>query len=266
MEETIINLLGWLLSFVLLVIVLGIVVYQYICLMDLEFDYINPYDLAYRINQVVLPEFVTQAILCSLHLIAGHWLLFLMSLPYLYYNVKSYTNRKHLIDVTEVFNQLNRELKQKKYKIFYLIFLMMLSIFWYADETTLFAFSFATLAGCNLGYGKERSAAFTFDNFGLACRNFSLKWSGLQSDVYTHRLVITTEPLLAEKLVVLRGIKAYDSSYHYPMRQQLVLSLLLANLAVIGNYMFPGQPFSLVRIAAFPLTLDFRILIHEENN
>ncbi|KAK6918511.1 Cornichon [Dillenia turbinata] len=141
MEESMMNLLAWLLSFVLLVIVLGIVVFQYMCLMDLEFDYINAYDLAYRINQVVLPEFVAQAMLCSLHLIAGHWLLFLMSLPYLYYNVKLYTKRKHLIDVTEAFNQLNCKLKQKQCKIYYLIFLILVSIFWMiynvTDEVTI---------------------------------------------------------------------------------------------------------------------------------
>lgn len=60
---------------------------QLILLVDLEFDYINPYDSTTRINQVILPEFIIQGIFCFSNLIAGHWFIFLISLPCLYYNV-----------------------------------------------------------------------------------------------------------------------------------------------------------------------------------
>ncbi|KAH6758364.1 Cornichon family protein [Perilla frutescens var. hirtella] len=58
------------------------------CLADLEFDYINPYDSASRINRVVLPEFITQGVLCFLFLVTGHWFMSLLCVPYLYYNVR----------------------------------------------------------------------------------------------------------------------------------------------------------------------------------
>lgn len=60
---------------------------QLMCLADLEFDYINPYDSASRINQMIMPEFITQGVLCLLYLITGHWFMSLLSVPYLYYNV-----------------------------------------------------------------------------------------------------------------------------------------------------------------------------------
>lgn len=60
---------------------------QLMCLADLEFDYINPYDSAIRINQVVLPEYVIQAGLSLLFLLTGHWIMALLCAPYLYYNV-----------------------------------------------------------------------------------------------------------------------------------------------------------------------------------
>ncbi|KZV41599.1 protein cornichon4 [Dorcoceras hygrometricum] len=106
------------------------------CLTDLEFDYINPYDSASRINFVVWPEFVAQGILCFVHLTAGHWTMFLLCLPYLYYNIRVYSQGRHLVDVTEIFNQLPGEKNIRLYKLGYLVILLALSIFWY-DKTLL---------------------------------------------------------------------------------------------------------------------------------
>ncbi|XP_052171433.1 protein cornichon homolog 4 [Diospyros lotus] len=124
------DLFAWLLFFFVLIALLAIVVYQLMCLADLEFDYINPYDSASRINKTVMPEFITQGILSVLYLISGHWFMSLLSVPYLYYNVRLYTRRQHLIDVTEIFNLLNWEKKQRLFKLGYLIFLLFLSLFW----------------------------------------------------------------------------------------------------------------------------------------
>ncbi|XP_058219872.1 protein cornichon homolog 4-like isoform X2 [Rhododendron vialii] len=82
------DLFAWLLSFFLLVATLAIVLYQVMCLSDLELDYINPYDSASQINKAVFPEFVTQGSLCLLHLLTGHWLMFLICLPHSYYNFR----------------------------------------------------------------------------------------------------------------------------------------------------------------------------------
>lgn len=69
---------------------------QLMCLADLEFDYINPYDSASRINWVVWPEFVAEGVLCFVHLTAGHWIMFLMCLPYLYYNKSVSSSFKYI--------------------------------------------------------------------------------------------------------------------------------------------------------------------------
>lgn len=124
------DLIAWLLSFFILIALLGVILYQLMCLADLEFDYINPFDSASKINNVVLPEFITQGVLCFLHLVTGHWMMFLLCLPYMYYNFKLYTERRHLVDVTEIFNQLPWEKKIRLYKLGYLIVLMACSIFW----------------------------------------------------------------------------------------------------------------------------------------
>ncbi|CAI9103765.1 OLC1v1002312C1 [Oldenlandia corymbosa var. corymbosa] len=124
------DIIAWLVSFFILIAILGVILYQLMCLADLEFDYINPYDSASRINKVVLPEFITQGVLCFLHLVTGHWVMFLLCLPYLGYNIKMYNERRHLVDVTEIFNQLPWEKKIRLYKLGYLIVLMACSIFW----------------------------------------------------------------------------------------------------------------------------------------
>lgn len=58
------------------------------CLADLEFDYINPYDSSTRINRVILPEYILEGVLGAFFLVTGHWVMSLFCGPYLYYNVK----------------------------------------------------------------------------------------------------------------------------------------------------------------------------------
>ncbi|KAG6416289.1 hypothetical protein SASPL_123715 [Salvia splendens] len=124
------EVLAWLLFFFILIALLVMIVFQLMCLADLEFDYINPYDSASRINKVVLPEFITQGVLCFLFLVTGHWFMSLLCVPYLYYNVKLYNQRQHLVDVTEIFNLLNWEKKERLFKLGYIILLLFMCLFW----------------------------------------------------------------------------------------------------------------------------------------
>ncbi|KAL2516820.1 Protein cornichon4 [Abeliophyllum distichum] len=121
---------AWLLFFFVLIGILVMLVFQLVCLADLEFDYINPYDSSSRINKTVLPEFITQGVLCFLFLVTGHWVMSLLCVPYLYYNVRLYMQRQHLIDVTEIFNLLSREKKQRIIKLGYIVLLLFISLFW----------------------------------------------------------------------------------------------------------------------------------------
>ncbi|RCV20055.1 hypothetical protein SEVIR_4G024600v4 [Setaria viridis] len=120
----------WLTAFFLVVALIVLVIYQLMCLADLEFDYINPFDSSSRINKVVMPEFILQALLSVLFLLSGHWAMFLLSVPMVYYNYTLYQRRQHLVDVTEIFNQLGREKKRRLFKIVSLIVLLFLSLFW----------------------------------------------------------------------------------------------------------------------------------------
>ncbi|CAN0889795.1 Protein cornichon homolog 4 [Linum grandiflorum] len=122
------SLYGWLFNFVFLIAVLAIVGFELMCLADLEFDHINPYDSARRINMVVFPEYITQAAMCLSFLLTGHWVFCILSLPYLYFNLTLYLQRRHMVDVTEIYNQLNREKMQRLYKLFYLVLLCALSL------------------------------------------------------------------------------------------------------------------------------------------
>lgn len=124
------DIFAWLFSFFTLIALIVILIYQLMCLADLEFDYINPYDSASRINKMVLPEYITVAALCCFYLVTGHWVMALLCAPYLYYNYRLYSQGKHLVDVTEIFNMLPREKKQRLIKLFYLIFILFLSLFW----------------------------------------------------------------------------------------------------------------------------------------
>ncbi|XP_039010653.1 protein cornichon homolog 4-like [Hibiscus syriacus] len=120
----------WLISFFILIALVVLLIYQLTCLADLEFDYINPYDSSSRINKVFLPEFFLQGFLCLFYLLTGHWIMSLLCTPYLYYNVRLYTSKQHLVDVTEIFNLLQREKNQRYYKLAYLVILLFLSLFW----------------------------------------------------------------------------------------------------------------------------------------
>ncbi|KAK7256630.1 hypothetical protein RIF29_30084 [Crotalaria pallida] len=118
----------WILTFALILTLLCILGYQLILLVDLEFDYINPYDSTSRINQVILAEFIIQGIFCFTNLLAGHWFIFLVAIPCLYYNVRLYIKREHLADVTEIYNNLNWEKKKRLFKVAHLVLLFILSI------------------------------------------------------------------------------------------------------------------------------------------
>ncbi|GFP97254.1 protein cornichon homolog 1 [Phtheirospermum japonicum] len=89
---------------------------------DLEADYLNPYELSTRVNAVIVLEYLLHGAFCIMFLVTGHWIIFLLSLPPAYYNLKKYLSRNHLIDVTEVFRVLNAEKKVRIIKLGFYIF------------------------------------------------------------------------------------------------------------------------------------------------
>jgi len=124
-----VELILWLFSFASVMVLIGLTAYQLICLSDLEYDYINPYDSSSRINAVVLIEYLLQAALCASFLLTLHWFPFLVMAPVTYYHVKLFMARKHLVDVTEIFRQLNGEKKYRMIKLAFYFCLFIITIY-----------------------------------------------------------------------------------------------------------------------------------------
>ncbi|ONK81830.1 uncharacterized protein A4U43_C01F33300 [Asparagus officinalis] len=122
------ELLFWLYAFASVIGLVALTAYQLICLSDLEYDYINPYDSSARINAVVIPEFVVQGALCTLLFLTWHWFPFLLMAPVTYYHIRLFMERKHHIDVTEIFRVLNVEKKYRMVKLalYFIIFFIVI--------------------------------------------------------------------------------------------------------------------------------------------
>ncbi|XP_031102622.1 protein cornichon homolog 1 isoform X2 [Ipomoea triloba] len=119
----------WLIFFLLNIALIALILYQIVCLSDLEADYMNPYESSSRINNVILKEYVLQGVFCILFLVTGHWFLFLLTVLPTYYNLKKFLSRQHLIDVTEVFRAIDFEKKLRIAKLaFYLIFFIVVIV------------------------------------------------------------------------------------------------------------------------------------------
>uniref|UniRef100_A0A5B7AWR1 Putative Cornichon n=1 Tax=Davidia involucrata TaxID=16924 RepID=A0A5B7AWR1_DAVIN len=119
----------WVIFFLANMALIALILYQIVCLSDLEADYMNPYESSSRINAVVVPEFVLHGAFCALFLVTGHWFMFLVTVPIACYNVMLFMKRQHLIDVTEVFRSLNAEKKYRIIKLgFYLILFVLVII------------------------------------------------------------------------------------------------------------------------------------------
>lgn len=123
------EMLLWLSGFVVVAGLLGIVMYTLICLSDLENDFINPHDSAARINKFVVPEFAGHAGLTVLLLFTGHWIMFLLNLPLLVYHARHYSRNTHLMDVTEIFKDLEAEKRLRLIKLGFYLSLFIVVIF-----------------------------------------------------------------------------------------------------------------------------------------
>ncbi|CAH8296346.1 unnamed protein product [Eruca vesicaria subsp. sativa] len=124
------DLLDWIISFLFLVTLLIIVIYQLTCLADLEADHINPYDSSTKINRVILPEFGLQGLLCVYYVLTGHWFMAILSLPHLFYNIRLYMKKEYLADVTEMHNTNKGEQKKRLYKIGHIALCTIITSYW----------------------------------------------------------------------------------------------------------------------------------------
>ncbi|XP_049363633.1 protein cornichon homolog 1 isoform X1 [Solanum verrucosum] len=119
----------WLIFLAINISLISLLIYQIVCLTDLEADYMNPYESSSRINSVVLKEYILHGAFCILFLVTGHWFIFLLTLLPAYYNVRKFLSRQHLIDVTEVFRFIESEKKIRILKLgFYLVLFVLVLV------------------------------------------------------------------------------------------------------------------------------------------
>ena len=115
----------WILAFLVLGAVMGINLYALICLSDLQADLINPHDCAGRINKLVMPEIIAHAAAAGLMMLCGSWSMILVNGPLIAWHVRQVGRNQHLADVTEIFNQLDKEksVRVGKAMVYALVFL-----------------------------------------------------------------------------------------------------------------------------------------------
>lgn len=119
----------WLIFLAINIALISLLIYQIVCLTDLEADYMNPYESSSRINSVVLKEYILHGAFCILFLVTGHWFIFLLTLLPAYYNLRKFLSRQHLIDVTEVFRFIESEKKIRILKLgFYLVLFVLVLV------------------------------------------------------------------------------------------------------------------------------------------
>ncbi|KAF4364241.1 hypothetical protein F8388_000193 [Cannabis sativa] len=123
------DLIFWVLCFFFDLALLSSNFYQLVILSDLEADYLNPFESSSRINFLIVPEFIVHGLLCAIFLLTWHWLLFLITLPLACYSAMLFVNKRHLIDVTEVFRALSGEKKFRLIKLGFYLFLLFIIIF-----------------------------------------------------------------------------------------------------------------------------------------
>jgi hypothetical protein len=112
----------WLILFLLLGGLLGVNMYGVIVLQDLQSDLINPHDCANRINALVVPEFVGQAVCSGLLTLTCPWswlglVLVLVHLPITAFHAKLFATQEHVVHVTDVFAKMDVEKNRRGVKM-----------------------------------------------------------------------------------------------------------------------------------------------------
>mmetsp|Transcript_10380 Transcript_10380/g.16936 ORF Transcript_10380/g.16936 Transcript_10380/m.16936 type:complete len:163 (+) Transcript_10380:146-634(+) len=116
------TLLLWFIIFVLNACELFLLIFSLVSLSDLEHDYLNPTDLCDRLNPLHVPEYILHAAITLLMLVQRSWLVVALNVPLLYWHIKTYLSKKHLLDPTSIFSDMPKQYRIRYVKIaFYLL-------------------------------------------------------------------------------------------------------------------------------------------------
>ena len=127
-------ILGWLSLFVFLGAGLGMNMYILVCLTDLQNDFMNPHDTANRINKLVKPEVLFHLVVVVITTAMRRFGLCLMHLPVLLYSLKLYSKKEIYVDVTEIFNVLDREKKIRGWKVVFFSIVFIITTYRLVEE------------------------------------------------------------------------------------------------------------------------------------
>ncbi|KAL3144333.1 hypothetical protein ABBQ32_004093 [Trebouxia sp. C0010 RCD-2024] len=123
------NVLVWLLAFLAQAGLLGIVMYSLISLSDLENDFVNPHDASAALNKWVPVEYILNAALAAFLLVCGKWIAAAIHTCVSLWNLRTYLQRDHAVDVTEIFRQLPKQKMMRMIKLVIFLFAFVLIIY-----------------------------------------------------------------------------------------------------------------------------------------
>ena len=127
-------ILGWLSLFAFLGAGLGMNMYILVCLTDLQNDFMNPHDTANRINKLVKPEVLFHLVVVVITTAMRRFGLCFMHLPVLLYSLKLYSKKEIYVDVTEIFNVLDREKKIRGWKVVFFSIVFIITTYRLVEE------------------------------------------------------------------------------------------------------------------------------------
>lgn len=112
-------------------------VYKLILYADLSVDHINPIQLCEYVNFLMLPEYIGHVTLVTLVLFRGFVIAALLNTPLMLFHLRRYTDRKHVLQSTTIFNDVDRERVIAQAKLAY--HLLMFFVYLYFFIATLIA-------------------------------------------------------------------------------------------------------------------------------
>lgn len=106
-------------------------VYTLILYADLTADHLNPIELCDYINRLVIPEYLGHASLSLLMLLRGYVSAALLNAPLIVFHLRRYSERKHLLQSTSIFNDVDRERTISQFKLIYHLVLFFVYLYYF---------------------------------------------------------------------------------------------------------------------------------------
>lgn len=112
----------WATVFVGTALLLFATVYALVLFSDLSRDHVNPTELCELLNRIVVFEYGGHLLLACLLLLRGYLVASAMHVPLIAFHAKRYSEKRHLLDNTQIFSDMPKERRVGEWKLaFYLL-------------------------------------------------------------------------------------------------------------------------------------------------